>query len=201
MVDQQKQGQPVEVPARAFIYYNARAYEGTTDQDSGAQVRDAVKGIVNYGVPPDSEFPYNDQVFNQKPDQQVYNDAIKQKALVYEAVSYPHLDAALASGFPVVFGFTVYESFESQEVASNGIVPIPQPDEPQVGGHCVWMWGYNSSYKQEWATPTGKRLPPRSKACRNSWDVNWGDGGDFYLPQWYFDNGQCSDFWVIRRIA
>jgi len=33
----------------------------------------------------------------------------------------------ISSGFPFVFGFSVYESFESEEVTETGIVPIPNP--------------------------------------------------------------------------
>lgn len=201
MVDQKKQGLPIVVPARAMIYYDARLIEGTQDQDSGAMVRDAVAGVVKSGVVPDTEFPYDDQVFDRAPSAQDYADAKKQEALVYEAVAYPHFNQALASGFPVVFGFTVYESFESQEVASTGIVPIPQPGEQILGGHCVWGHGFNSRFK----ALGNDKFPARTKACRNSWmdegGAPWGDNGDFYLPQWFFDNGQASDFWVIRRIG
>src|SRR5208282_6944555 len=34
-------------PSRLFIYYNARALEGTTNSDSGCQVRDGVKTVVS----------------------------------------------------------------------------------------------------------------------------------------------------------
>jgi C1A family cysteine protease len=196
MFDQKKQGEPVVVPSREFIYWNARNIEGTPDQDSGAQVRDVVKVIAGMGAPPDSDFPYNDQVYSVRPPAQAYTDALRQEALVYEAVRYPHLNQALASGFPFVFGFTVYESFESAQVEQTGIVPIPQPGEQVLGGHCVWCWGYNTRYSGQ----TG-RIPPRHKACRNSWNSAWGDYGDFYLPQAYWDMGLCSDHWVIRRIG
>ena len=197
MYDQQAQGEKVVVPARAMIYYDARIPEGTTDQDSGAQVRDAVGGVAKYGVVPDSEFPYSDQVYDKAPSKQEYADATKQEALVYEAVSYPNVNKAIASGFPVVFGFTVYESFESAEVAKTGVVPIPAPGEQVLGGHCTWIWGFNSAH-----TKSGNsKIPPRTKACRNSWSKGWGDNGDFYLPQAYFDSGSCSDFWIIRRIG
>ncbi|MGH2870435.1 MAG: peptidase [Solirubrobacteraceae bacterium] len=195
MFDQQKQGEPVVVPSRAMIYYDARLPEGTTGQDSGAQVRDAVGGVVKYGVCSDSEFPYSDQVFDVAPSKQDYADATRQEALVYEAVRFPHLDQAIASGFPFVFGFTVYESFESEQVAATGVVPIPERGEQVLGGHCVWCWGYNSSY-----TATAHGIPPRTKACRNSWGA-WGDGWDFYLPESYFSRGLASDFWTVRRIG
>lgn len=204
MYDLYKQGQPVVVMSRAMIYYDARIPEGTTGQDSGAQVRDAVAGVVKYGVVPDSEFPYSDQVFDVAPTPPDYADAKKDEALAYEAVAYPHLNATIAAGFPFVFGFTVYQSFESDQVAQTGVVPIPAAGEQTLGGHCVWCFGYNATY-QPWTAPSGRTYPPRTKACRNSWmDATtppWGDHGNFYLPQWFFDNGQASDYWVINRVG
>lgn len=201
MFDQKAQGEPVVIPSRAMIYYDARIPEGTTDQDAGAMVRDAVKGVAKYGVVPDSEFPYDDQVFDRRPSPTDYQDAKQQEALVYEAVQYPHLNQTIASGFPIVFGFTVYESFESEEVARTGVVPIPQPGESVLGGHCAWMHGFNARFRAS----GNDKFPPRTKACRNSWmdegGSPWGDNGDFYLPQWFFDHGQASDFWVIRRVG
>lgn len=194
MFDQQKQSEPVDVPSRAMIYYDARLPEGSTNSDSGAQVRDAVGGVAKYGVCTDQEFPYNDRVFNIAPSAANYQEAKLQEALAYEAVAYPHLNAAIASGFPFVFGFTVYESFESSQVAETGIVPVPQPGESVMGGHCVWCHGYTTSEAADW-------VPAGSKVCRNSWGESWGHGGDFALPQWFFDNGQASDFWVIKRIG
>lgn len=201
MFDQKKQGQKVVVPARAMIYYDARLAEGTQDQDSGAQVRDAVAGVARSGVVPDSEFPYDDQVFDVSPSAQDYADAKQQEALVYEATRFPHLNQALASGFPFVFGFTVYESFETAEVAATGIVPIPKRGEQVLGGHCVWCYGFNSRFK----AAGNDKIPPRTKVCRNSWmdegGSSWGANGDFFLPQWFFDSGNASDFWTIRRVG
>ena len=197
MFDQHAQGETVTVPSRAMIYYDARKSEGTTDQDSGAQVRDALMSIVTSGVCPDSEFPYSDQVFDVAPSAQDYADAVKQEALVYEAVRYPHVNQALASGFPVVCGATLYESFESPEANSTGVIPIPQPGEQVIGGHCFAITGFNSAF-----TASGNNAtPPRTKKCRNSWGTGWGDHGNFYLPQWYWDTGNVTDMWVIRRIG
>ncbi len=55
------------------------------------------------------------------------------------------MKGCLASGYPFVFGFTVYESFESDQVAQTGHVPMPQAGEQVVGGHAVLAVGYDDS--------------------------------------------------------
>ena len=73
------------------------------------------------------------------------------------------LKGCLASGYPFVFGFTVYESFESPQVAKTGIVPMPGPTEKVVGGHAVVCVGYDDT-KQQFIV-------------RNSWGDELGNSG------------------------
>lgn len=40
------------IPSRLFIYYYQRVMEGTTDSDSGAQIRDGIKSVAIQGVCP-----------------------------------------------------------------------------------------------------------------------------------------------------
>src|SRR2546430_14184641 len=64
------------------------------------------------------------------------------------------------SGYPFVFGFTVYESFETNAVARTGHVPMPASGEHVLGGHAVCTVGYD--IKRRWFI------------CRNSWGTSWG---------------------------
>jgi C1A family cysteine protease len=90
----------------------------------------------------------------------------------------------LLSGFPFVIGICVYDSFESHEVANTGMVPLPKPSETLLGGHAVLCCGYDD-VKQCWI-------------MRNSWGVNWGNKGYFYLPYAYLTNPSlASDAWTI----
>ena len=92
----------------------------------------------------------------------------------------------LAEGFPFVFGFTVYESFESQTVAKSGKANIPSARERALGGHAVLAVGYDDKQK---------RL-----MVRNSWGPAWGQKGYFTMPYAYVKNRDLSDdFWSIRR--
>jgi len=95
----------------------------------------------------------------------------------------------LAEGYPFVFGFTVYESFESPEVAKTGIVPMPNPNtEQQVGGHAVVAVGYDDSQQRF--------------IVRNSWGAAWGLAGYCTMPYAYLtDHQYSSDFWTIRGVT
>ena len=95
----------------------------------------------------------------------------------------------LASGFPFVFGFTVYSSFESEEVAQTGIVPMPDTENEQVlGGHAVLAVGYDDA--------------SQCFIVRNSWGSSWGDNGYFYMPYAYITNPNlASDAWEITNVV
>ncbi|WP_280701372.1 C1 family peptidase [Kitasatospora sp. GP82] len=98
------------------------------------------------------------------------------------------LKGCLAAGFPFVFGFTVYSSFESPEVAKTGEAPMPSPSDQVLGGHAVLAVGYDDS--------TQRFL------VRNSWGPDWGLDGYFTLPYAYLtEQGLSSDFWTIRVVT
>jgi C1A family cysteine protease len=104
----------VFTPSRLFIYYNERIIEHTVGADSGAQLRDGIKSVGKIGAPPETDWPYVIADFTQKPPKQPFQDAPLAKALQYQRVPQVlnQMKGCLASGFPFVFGFTVYESFE-----------------------------------------------------------------------------------------
>lgn len=68
-----------------------------------------------------------------------------------KALSYQRLTPILSqlkgclAGYPFVFGFSVYESFESEAVARSGKAPMPGGStEKQLGGHAVLATRSNS---------------------------------------------------------
>ena len=189
--DQMKEKQPnVFVPSRLFIYYNERVMEGTVNEDSGAQIRDGIKSVGKQGDCPETLWPYDIKKFEVKPPAQCYQQALKFKAVQYQRLSQilNQLKGCLASGYPFVFGFTVYESFESQQVAQTGHASMPLPKEAVVGGHAVIAVGYDDS--QNWFI------------VRNSWGDGWGMKGYFTLPYPYLlEQNLASDFWTIRVVS
>src|SRR5262249_18465679 len=89
--DRKKLGQaPDFVPSRLFIYYNERSMEGSITNDAGAHLRDGIKSVNKVGVPPESDWTYDDTPApyeggpfppNAKPatrpDETAYQDALR----------------------------------------------------------------------------------------------------------------------------
>jgi hypothetical protein len=103
-----------------------------------------------------------------------YKDAVKDKARNYLRLTQVanQLKGCLASGYPFVFGFTVYESFEGPDVAQTGVVPMLSLDEPVLGGHAVCAVGYDDAQQRF--------------TIRNSWGARVGNARllhhALYLP-------------------
>jgi C1A family cysteine protease len=189
--DQMKEKLPqIFVPSRLFIYYNERVIEGTVNTDAGAMLRDGIKTMAKQGACPEPMWPYLIAKFKTKPSAACYTEAAKHTAVSYQRLvqSLSQMQGCLASGYPFVFGFTVYENFESDTVARTGHAPMPESGEAVLGGHAVCAVGYNTA--RRWFI------------CRNSWGTSWGMKGYFTIPFAYLtDSDLCADFWTIRVVS
>jgi C1A family cysteine protease len=179
------------VPSRLFIYYNERSIEGTVASDSGAQIRDGIKSVNQQGACPEDLWPYVIASFAEQPPANCYTVAAQNKVKAYQRLTQNlnQMKACLASGYPFVFGFTVYESFESQTVAQTGVVNMPAASEQVLGGHAVVAVGYDDSQQRF--------------IVRNSWGTGWGLQGYFTMPYSYLTQAHpalASDFWTIRLV-
>ncbi len=178
--------------SRLFEYYKAREIEGTVDEDSGATNRDSVKAIKKNGVCEEKLMPYNVDKFSVAP-----TDAAIVNAKNYIISSYSLLNSltgikqALAISKPVIIGMDVFESFEGSVIANTGIMPIPKKTEEYLGGHSVLVVGYID----------GKNPTKSLTGCliiRNSWGIEWGDNGYFYMPYEYLKE-HTFDYWVMNK--
>ncbi|WP_407310692.1 C1 family peptidase [Desulfosporosinus sp. SB140] len=175
--------------SRLWLYWEERKLEGTVDEDAGASIRDGMKILNKFGCPPEIDWPYDTSKFTQTPPAKSFADAVQYTIKEYHRVSnLIALKTALAEGYPVVIGIKIYETFESDQVAQTGIVPLPQHGEQYLGGHAVLAVGYkdDAQIKNEGVV-----------ICRNSWGRTWGDNGYFYLPYRYFDDN-VLDMWTGR---
>lgn len=172
--------------SRLFVYYNERLIEGTVDQDSGAFIRDGIKSLAKQGVCPEQQWPYKIAAFKRHPTSPCYAAAKKHRITSYHRIiTLDEMHTCLADGFPFVFGFTVYQSFESAAVANSGVLNLPTTRERVVGGHAVMAVGYDDTV--------------RRFLVRNSWGANWGKRGYFTMPYAYLsDRNLSDDFWTVR---
>lgn len=191
MYDDMRQGDMLPVmPSRLMLYYDGRVIEGTQHTDSGAEIRDVIKAAAN-GVCRELWWPYDTTKALVAPSSWARR-AAKEKALTYHRLDNTHLDelrACLSDGFPFVFGFSVYDGFESDETAKTGIVPMPDASkETMLGGHCVACVGHDDE-KQVFIV-------------RNSWGAEWGDHGYCYMPYAYLTTTDLAeDFWTIQAVS
>ncbi len=193
--DRMKQALPTpnNVPSRLFIYYNERVIERTVNQDAGAQIRDGIKSVNKLGVcfegTGNGFWPYVPSKLTVEPPQDCYKAALGNEVTSYSRLtpSLDQLKGCLASGYPFVFGFTCYTSFESAAVAKSGVLNLPAKTETVVGGHAVLCVGYDD---------TAQRF-----IVRNSWGAAWGIKGYFTIPYAYLTNNNLSDdFWTVRVV-
>jgi C1A family cysteine protease len=186
---QKKQGLQDFMPSRLFIYYNERQLEGTVGEDSGAMIRDGIKSVNQLGVCDETVWTYDISSFTERPPQEAYDQAADHQATVYQRVLpvLHQMQGCLASGIPFVFGFSVYESFESESVAKSGVVPLPPRGERLLGGHAVTAVGYDDNEQRF--------------LVRNSWGSQWGMDGYCTMPYGYLtDPSLARDFWAVDAV-
>lgn len=180
-----KNNQPIYDPSRLYAYYNARE-DDCKAEDSGASIRDVIKGLNKYGLCKEETWPYIPSKFAVKPSDQAYTEGEKHQTLEYYRI-YPVTKEAIMSaiyeGYAIVYGQILYESFMSEEVARTGIVPYPKCWEDQVGGHCKCVTDYEEAGVFE----------------LNSWGRTWGSDGGCLIPWKYIlDPKKSFDMWVIK---
>jgi C1A family cysteine protease len=193
---------PDFIPSRLFIYWNERNIEHTVPLDNGAQLRDGIKVVNKLGACPETDWPYDDTPADEqthlwptgakatvKPTKACFDDAKNFQSIGYQRVArtLAQMKGCLASGYPFVFGFAVYESFQSLAVAKSGVLNMPGPSEQMIGGHAVLAVGYDEASQRF--------------IVRNSWGASWGKKGYFTIPYAYLlDGNLADDFWTIRVV-
>jgi C1A family cysteine protease len=191
-----KQGLPYIDFSRLFPYWNARAIEGATSTDGGAVIADAITAAEQFGDCPYTDLPTDVSLVTVAPSAQAFTDAVKHKALAATRIwgansvglAYHTKHYIDVLGLPAVLGITVYESFESDQVANTGAVPMPGPNEEVAGGHCVAAVAYDDT--------------TQLVTCDNSWGPSWGMAGRFTIPYSYiFDPDMADDFHGITLEA
>ena len=174
--------------SRYFLYAVTRILMGVPlTEDSGATITDMVMTLVTRGVCLETSWPSVGDKWQDMPTQAAYTEASQHTALRWYALSSVEwIKACITMGFPVVFGVTLFDSFEN--VGADGYVPMPVPGENEIGGHCMIIVGYR---KRADGGIDFKVL--------NSWGEGWGDGGFGWMPQEYWDSTLATESSTIHQ--
>lgn len=168
--------------SRLFVYYNARLIEGTPTEDSGVYLRDGIKAVRQNGICQESIWPYDIKNFATRPSAAAYNDALYRNIKNYHRlISTDQVLDALNDNRPVVLAIDVFDTFEYLN-SINSTISMPKQSETDPGGHAVCLVGYN--------------LPRQMVLARNSFGLEWGDAGYFWIPFEYLE-AHTLDQWVF----
>lgn len=184
MINQLYPGKFIDL-SRLFVYYNARLYEGGyyLNEDVGAYVRDGIKAVNKWGVCAERLWPYVVEEFASPPSIQSYEDA-KSRIIrnYYRVYSVEDMIDAMNKGYPVVISMNVYDSFYNLSYPGLDVLDMPSSYEDLIGGHAVALVGYD--------------LDKKMLLARNSFGLDWGDRGYFWIP---FDYAvkDLMDCWVF----
>jgi len=175
--------------SRLFLYYNERVIENDVKYDAGAYLHDGITALKTYGVCAESLWPYLINKYATKPTTACYTAALSDKVITAQNIPpvLATMKQALSQGYPFVFGFTVYSSFESKSATATGIIPMPSSHDYILGGHAVVAVGYDDAH--QWFI------------FRNSWGSGWGAGGYGFISYAYLSNSSLtSDLWYITSV-
>lgn len=190
-----------------FLYKVARNLMHRTG-DTGASLRETMRAMVLFGVPPEEHWPYTDSdvTYDDEPDQFCYAYAQNYQTVKYCRLDYPGISqwallaqvkAVLVAGLPCMFGLTIYDSIHENLNAQLGHIPLPVSKDEVVGGHAVVAVGYDDRRVIESAD--GSSQSQGALLIRNSWGRRWGQGGYGWLPYDYVIAGLTADWWTLIK--
>ena len=175
-----------EDPSRLFVYFTTKAQEQPNQQvtDEGADLNNSVISVL--GVCDEMYMPYEcdakGKLINfgkHPPSISAYNNA---KLHVYPKILQltnhdliGTMKTNLAMGYLIDTAVIMYPSFQNEQAAKTGIIPMPSRSELLVrptSGHEVLCIGYDDNKKMF--------------EMQNSWGEHWGDQGFIWIPYEYF---------------
>jgi len=148
-----------------------------------------MKSINKQGICDEKYFPYIISTYKNKPTEEAVKDGLYHKSIRYSRVNrnLPDLKNALSKGHPIVFGFLIFQNFQSSEWISKTPAIMPMPNGQNLGGHAVLAVGYDDDIE--------------CFIIRNSWGSRWANKGYFMIPYKFITSHWCMDFWITELVV
>jgi hypothetical protein len=160
----------------AFAYWMGRKEDGSLGQgDCGSTGRSVALGSIHNGICLEADMPYVAGQFATPPSAAALASGLRFKHGAFHMVtSVDDALTCLASGYGLLLGFNVYDSFEN-DIGPNGLMPTPNySTESLQGGHEVYIFDYSDTWLMGDGTTGGVVIA-------NSWGEAWGKHGDFFM--------------------
>jgi len=178
---------PVVMPSRLAIYWEAMAAMGDTSVDQGIYPSAAFGAIDNYGLAPETAWPFDPARVLDPPDDEVYRLGYDSRgALITAAITdipgfrQSEIRDHLSYNRPVALGLQVDEAFE------RGDSPIWTPGGKILGGHFV----------------LGLQSTPEGLYCLSSWGVGFCDLGGITVPWAQIEDPATTlDLYALERLV
>lgn len=159
----------------AYIYGLALLIDGNPGVDNGSSGRSVSKAMNKYGAAIEAADPYDDKKCFLTPPAAIQAEGVLNPSGAYHMVNnVGDIRSCIASRYPAMVGFAVYEKFE--ELGGLGLMPTPdfKGNEQLMGYHENYFFDYDDEKKMADGTVGGFAL-------RNSWGVDWGANGNFWM--------------------
>jgi C1A family cysteine protease len=176
--------------SEAFLYYNVRKKAGEENEDKDSRLLCAIDSLAEYGICMEKLCEYNENIFNIKPCEEAYTDALQRrvkKALNVNG-TVDDIKSALSDGYPVAVSLNIYPSFGNN---SLGFVSLPTDEE-------ISNADLNSNYSHAMVI-TGYDDDKKLFVIRNSWGTGFGDNGYCYIPYSYITHDKLFHWACIIK--
>jgi GNAT superfamily N-acetyltransferase len=163
-------------PSCMYNYVRARQLEGTYSDDCsiGTWVVSSMRVHRGWGIPAESEWPYDTTVWPPEEPAQIDQAAKADRVLAYQRVRTADECKKILAKHAVSAAFEIASG--EWRSAPMGHIPMPDPNTKLTDSHTICLLDYDESKS--------------AFKFANSWGEEWGDKGYGLVPYSYFERYQ-----------